>query len=80
MKIVQIDLFKGRFSILGKEIANLAHKTQLMTVGAETLFERICTVECINQILSKGSDRLTDRMSLQEGNMHAIKIMSWMRH
>ena len=39
-----------------------------MTVGTETLFKRICR-------LLKGYDRLTDRMSLQKGNMHAIKIM-----
>ena len=47
-----------------------------MTEGAETLSERIHTVECINQTLLKGFDRLTDRMSFQEGNIHAIKIMS----
>ena len=47
-----------------------------MIEGAETLSERIHTIECINQTLLKGYDRLTDRMSLQEGNMHAIKIMS----
>ena len=46
-----------------------------MKVGAETLLERIHTVECINRTLSKGYDRLTDRMSLQEGNIHAIMIM-----
>ena len=47
-----------------------------MTEGAETLSERIHTVECINWTLSKSYDRLTDRMFLQEGNEHAIKIMS----
>ena len=78
LEMVQTDsnLFKGRFSTLEKDIANLAHKTQSMTVGAETLFERIHTVECINQTLSKGYDRLTDKMSLQEGNMYAKKIVS----
>ena len=30
-------------------MADLAHKIQSMTVGAETLFERIHTVGCINQ-------------------------------
>ena len=50
-----------------------------MTMGAETLFERIHPVECFSQTMSKGYDRLIDRMSLQEGNMHAIKIMSKMR-
>ena len=57
-------------------MADLVHKTQSTTVGVETLFERIFTVECINWTLSKGYDRLTDRMSLQEGNIHALKIMS----
>ena len=42
-----------------------------MTGGVET-FE----YKCINWTLSKGYDRLTDRMSLQDGNMHGIKIMS----
>ena len=53
----------------------MAHKTQSMTVCAKALLERIRTVECINRTLSKGYDRLTDRMSLQEGNIHPIKIM-----
>ena len=56
------NLFKGRLSTLEKETANLAHKTQSMTVGAETLFEIIHTVECRNQTLSNG---LIDEMSLQ---------------
>ena len=45
--MVQTDsnLFKGRFGTLEKKTADLAHKTQPMTVGAETLFERICTVK-----------------------------------
>ena len=47
-----------------------------MAVGAETLFERIGTVECINRTLLKWYDRLTYRMSLQEGKMHAMEIMS----
>ena len=46
-----------------------------MSEGAETLSETISTVECINQTLSKGYDKLTG-MSLQEGNMHAKKTMS----
>ena len=76
--MVQTDssLFKGRFSSLEKETANWAHNTQSMKVGVETLFERICTTQCINWTLSKGYDRLTDKISLQEGNMHAMKIMS----
>ena len=47
-----------------------------MTEGAQTLSERIHTIECINQTLSKGYDSLTDIMSLYEGNMHATKIIS----
>ena len=47
-----------------------------MTEGAETLSERIHIVECINQTLSKSYGRLTDSMSLQEGNMNATKIIS----
>lgn len=68
--------FKKIFSTLEKKMAGLAHKIQFMTVGAETLFERIHTVKCINRALSKGYYRLTDRMSLQEGNIHAMRIMS----
>ena len=65
LEMVQTDsnLFKGRFSTLEKETANLAHKIQSMTVGTETLFERICTVECINQNLSKEYDRLIECLS-----------------
>lgn len=70
-----INLFRERFSTLKKEMAELACKTQSMTVGAKTLFERIHTVDCINQTLSKRYDRLNDRMSLQEGNIHAIKTI-----
>ena len=54
----------------------MTNKTQSMTEGAETLSERIHTVEYNNRTLSKDYDRLTDRMSLQEGNMNTIKIMS----
>ena len=57
--------FNGRFSTLEKETDDLAHKTQSMTVGAETLFERICTVESINWSV-KGYDRLNDRMSIRK--------------
>ena len=50
--MVQTDsnLFKGKFSTLEKETADLAHKTQLMTGGAETLFKRIHTAECIQTL------------------------------
>ena len=81
------DQLKGKFSTLEKDTTNLTNKTQSMTEGAETLSERICTVECINQpqrnpvlkkkcinqMLSKGYDRLTDRMSLQESKYACYK-------
>ena len=54
----------------------MTNKTQSMTEGAEALSERIHTVQCINWTLSKGYDRLIDRMSPQKGNIHAMKIMS----
>ena len=59
------NLLKERFSTLEKETADFEHKSQSMTVGAKTLFEKIHTVKCINRTLSKGHDRLTDKMSLQ---------------
>ena len=40
-----------------------------MTEGAKTLSKRNHAVECINQNLINGYDRLMDKMSLQEGNM-----------
>lgn len=46
-----------------------------MSKGAETLSERIHAVEFKNWNLLKCYDRLIDKVSLQEGNMHAIKIM-----
>ena len=70
------DQLKRKFSTLEKDTTNLTNKTQSITGDTETLSKRICTVECINWNLSKGYDRLTNRISLQEGNMHAIKIMS----
>ena len=62
-----IDQLKGKFNTLEKDTTNLTNKTQSMTQGAEAFSERICTVECINQTLSNGYDRMTDRMSLYEG-------------
>ena len=64
LEMVQTDssLFKVIFSTLEKDTADFAHKTQSKT---ETLFYRICSVECINQTLLKGYDRLTNRISLQ---------------
>ena len=47
-----------------------------MSKGSEKLSEIICAIEVNNWNLLKSYDRLTDKLSLQEGNMHAIKIMS----
>ena len=55
---------------------DLYHKLQSLSVGTETLSERIKTAECDNWILSKGYDRLADRLSIQEGTIHAMKIIS----
>ena len=52
-----------------EDTANLTNKVQSMIEGAETLSKKNCTVECINQTLLKGYDRLTDRISLKEGNI-----------
>ena len=54
----------------------MTNKTHSVREGAKTMSEIIHTVKCINRTLLKGCDRLTGRMSLQEGNMHAIEIMS----
>ena len=40
---------------------DLYHKLQSLSVGTETLSERIKTSECDNQTLSKGYDRLADK-------------------
>ena len=46
-----------------------------MTEGDKTISERIYTVECINWTLLKSYDKLTKRISLQEGNMNAMKFL-----
>lgn len=51
----------------------MARKLHSLSVGAETLSERIQTA---NRTLSKGNEILMDRMSIQEGTIHAMKIMS----
>ena len=66
-----------RYSALGRRIPPIwKNLTQTMTESAETLSERIHIVKCINWTLSKSYGRLTNSMSLQEGNMHSTKIMS----
>ena len=47
-----------------------------MSKSIEKLSERIHTVKFDNQNLLKSYDRLADRVSLQEGNLHTIQIMS----
>ena len=54
----------------------MTRNLQSMTVSAETLVERIKTIECENWTLSKWYDRLIDRISIQEGTVHAMRIMS----
>ena len=54
----------------------MTRNLQSMTVSAETLAERIKTIECENWTLSKGYDRLIDRISIQEDTVHAMRIMS----
>ena len=68
--MVQTDgnLFKGTFITLEKELADLAQKIQ--EVGAETLFERICTVQCVNWTLSKIYDRLADIQNISPGRQY----------
>ena len=65
-----------KINTIEKDNINLTDKIQSMLKGAETLSERICAVEFNNQNLLKSYDRLMDKVSLQEGNMHTIKIMS----
>ena len=47
-----------------------------MLKDAEIICERIHAVELTNRNLLKSYDRLMDKVSLQEGNMHTITIMS----
>ena len=51
----------------------MTRNLQYVTVSAETLAERIKTMECENWTLSKGYDRLIDRISIQEGTVHVIE-------
>ncbi|KAH0520307.1 Ubiquitin-protein ligase E3C [Microtus ochrogaster] len=73
---VQADV-KEKFITMEEGTAELDHKfQQFLSVGTETLTERIKTAECDNRILSKAYDRLAERLSIQEGTVYAIKIMS----
>ena len=78
IKKVQSDIAssEGSFTALEEETTKMTRNLQSMTVNAETLAERIITIEWENQTLSKGYDRLIDRISIQEGTVHAMRIMS----
>ncbi|KAM7320155.1 hypothetical protein ACRRTK_020598 [Alexandromys fortis] len=67
---------KEKLITMEEGTADLGCKLQSLSVGTETLTERIKTAECDNQILSKAYDRLAERLSIQEGTVYAIKIMS----
>ena len=54
----------------------MTDKIESKSKGTEKLSERIHTVKFDNQNLFKSYDRLADRLSLQEGNLHTIQIMS----
>lgn len=47
-----------------------------MSKGTAKLSERINTAEFENQIQLKSYDKLVDRVSPQEGNLHTIQIIS----
>ena len=78
IKKVQSDIasLEGSFNALEEGTTKMTCNLQSMTVSAETLAERIITIECENRTLSKGYDRLIDRISIQEGTVHAMRIMS----
>ena len=78
IKKVQSDIasLEGSFTALEEGTTKMTRNLQSMTVSAETLAERIITIECENRTLSKGYDRLIDRISIQEGTVHAMRIMS----
>ena len=62
IKKVQSDIasLEGSVTALEEGTTKMTHNLQSMTVSAETLAERIITIECENRTLSKGYDRLTE--------------------
>ena len=78
IKKVQSDIasLEGSFTALEEGTTKMTRNFQSVTVSAETLAERIITIECENRTLSKGYDRLIDRISIQEGTVRAMRIMS----
>ena len=67
---------RSEFGALKEGTTKMTRNLQSVTVSAETLAERIKTIECENWTLSKGYDRLIDRISIQEGTVHVMRIMS----
>ncbi|XP_049981111.1 endogenous retrovirus group K member 5 Gag polyprotein-like [Alexandromys fortis] len=73
---VQADI-KEKFITMEEGTADLNRKFhQSLSEGTETLSQRIKSVEWENQLLSKAYDRVVERLSIQEGTVYAIKIMS----
>ncbi|XP_050021481.1 uncharacterized protein [Alexandromys fortis] len=67
---------KEKLITMEEGTADLGCKLQSLSVGTEIVTERIKTAECDYRILSKAYDRLAERLSIQEGTVYAIKIMS----
>ena len=72
----KIKSYLKKINTIEKGNINLTDKIESMSKGTEKLSERIHTVEFDNQNLLKSYDKLADRLSLQDGNLHAIQIMS----
>ena len=66
----------GKINTLKTDTISLTDKIQSVSKGAETLSERIHAAEFNNQNPLKTYARLTDKVSLQGGNVCAIKIMA----
>ena len=70
----------GKISTLERDTINLMDRIQSVLEGAETLSERICAAEFNNRNLLNSHDKLTEKVSLQEGNMHTVKLCPRMRY
>ena len=64
-----------KINTMERHSISLTEKSSMLK-GAETLSERIHAADFNNQNLLKSYDKLTDKLSLQEGNKDAIKIIS----
>ena len=58
------------------QLVEKINTTERYSINLTELSEIICAVEFNKWNLLESYDRLTDKVSLQEGNMHAIEIMS----